>query len=425
MYGVSPACPQGSFLVKVSRKIKLTPLNIPTLPPGEHTDTVLRNLRLRVQPSGARSFCVVYRFNGRWRRFTLGTMPPLTLAEARHQGRQRLADVQKGVDPQAARVRDRQKSQTFAELVALYEGKHGTEMRRRSLAEFQRVCRVDILPAIGRLPPGPDMRPAIRALVERIIQRGARTQARRTLAAIKAVFNWSIAQDLIPLSANPTFMLPMPGEERPRDRVYSDVELRAIVSKVEGSELEDLVPFILFCATRSEETRGARWSEINRGERLWWVPAQRAKGGVAHPVCLSDGALAVLARIEERQGRHQDPGEFVFPEASPECPVCGMAGHMTDPQGAIQRVRRMSGVKDLRLHDLRRTTADRMQSELGVRSDVVSGVLGHKPPRLTRTYMPNWPLKEMRAAVEMWSSHVDRIVRGEGHAGQLLPFARP
>jgi hypothetical protein len=68
-------------------------------------------------------------------------MPPLTLAEARKLGRQRLADVQKGIDPQAAKVQDRRNSQTFAELVTLYERKHGVEMRRRSLAEFRRVCR--------------------------------------------------------------------------------------------------------------------------------------------------------------------------------------------------------------------------------------------------------------------------------------------
>jgi len=141
--------------VKVSRKVKLTPVNIPSLPPGEHTDTILRNLRLRVQPTGALSFCVVYRFNGRWRRFTLGTMPPLTLADARKQGRQKLADVQKGIDPQAARVQERRKSQTFAELVALYELKHGPEMRRRSLAEFRRVCRVDICPQSGNWFPRP------------------------------------------------------------------------------------------------------------------------------------------------------------------------------------------------------------------------------------------------------------------------------
>lgn len=286
-------------------------------------------------------------------------------------------------------------------------------MRRRSLAEFQRVCRVDILPALGQLPPGPEMRPAIRTLVDRIVERGARTQARRTLAAVKAVFNWSIAQDLIPPSANPTFMLPLPGEEKPRDRVYSDAELRAIVRGVQGTELEDLVPFILFCATRSEETRGARWSEIDREQRLWWVPAERAKGGIAHPVCLADGALAVLARIRERQEERAEPGEFVFPEASDECSVCGLAGHMTEPQGAILKVRKLSGVLDLRLHDLRRTAADRMQSELGVRNDVVNAVLGHKPPRLTRTYMPNWPLKEMRAAVQAWSSEFERILRAE------------
>jgi hypothetical protein len=39
-------------------------------------------------------------------------------------------------------------------------------------------------------------------------------------------------------------------------------------------------------------------------------------------------------------------------------------------------------------------------------------------------HMPNWPLKGMRAAVQAWSSDVDRILRGEARLGQLLPFAR-
>lgn len=219
-------------------------------------------------------------------------------------------------------------------------------------------------------------------------------------------------------------MLPLPDEEKPRDRVYSDMELRSILSSAEGTELEDLIPFILFCATRSEETRGARWSEINRGERLWSIPVRRAKGGVAHPVCLSDGALAVIQRIHARQEERGKLGEFLFPEDRAECPVCGLAGHMAEPQGAILKIRKLSRVVDLRLHDLRRTVADRMQSELGVRNDVVNVVLGHKPPRLTRTYMPNWPLKDMRAAVQAWSSDVERIFRGETRLGQLLSFAR-
>jgi integrase len=144
---------------------------------------------------------------------------------------------------------------------------------------------------------------------------------------------------------------------------------------------------------------------------------------VAHPVCLSDGALAVLQRIQARQEELCGPSEYVFPEDSAECSVCGLRGHMTEPQGAILKVRRLSKVRDLRLHDLRRTVADRMQSELGVRNEVVNAVLGHKPPRLTRTYMPNWPLKEMRAAVQAWSSEVERILRAEPRLGELLRFA--
>ena len=41
------------------------------------------NLALRIATSGVKSWSVVYKWNGRMKRFTLGTYPAVSLAEAR------------------------------------------------------------------------------------------------------------------------------------------------------------------------------------------------------------------------------------------------------------------------------------------------------------------------------------------------------
>ena len=63
------------------------------------------------------------------------------------------------------------------------------------------------------------------------------------------------------------------------------------------------VEFAILTATRSGETRGARWSEINLVERLWEIPAGRMKADRSHRVPLSDRAVDLLTEA----GQVQEP----------------------------------------------------------------------------------------------------------------------
>lgn len=88
-------------------KQHLTDKSVATLPvrgrQTEYHDTVLRGLVLRVTSTGARSYGVRYRFAGQARRLHIGDIGRLSLAEARQQAREHLADVVKGADPVATR----------------------------------------------------------------------------------------------------------------------------------------------------------------------------------------------------------------------------------------------------------------------------------------------------------------------------------
>jgi integrase len=75
---------------------------------------------------------------------------------------------------------------------------------------------------------------------------------------------------------------------------YSEIgtfmaELRAI-DEVEARALE----FTILCATRTNETVGARWCEFDLDQRLWVIPAPRTKRDKEHRVPLSDAAFAII-----------------------------------------------------------------------------------------------------------------------------------
>ena len=395
-----------------TRKVKLTDRNVRVLPAvngrTDYTDELVRGFRLRVGTDGSRVYSVGYFAGGRWKRYTIGRVGDLTLAGAREAARQIRARARLGEDPQAEKVSERQAGQTFGELIGLFVQKHGPAMRPLSLIEFQRAANHDVLPVFGSRRPADITRADIRSLLERILARGAPTQAKRTLALVRAVFRWSIREDLLPAAADPTFAFSFPNEARPRDRVYTNDEIKAIFAAVPGTELQDFVPLLFYTAVRSEEARGARWADFDADRAFWTIPAAVTKAGDPHPVPLSSGAMRLVPRIRQASGTV----EFLFPAPTAVCRGCGRAGHMDVPNKAVTRLRRVDGVpRDFRLHDVRRTVATRL-AEMGTHVPIIEAILGHRPPRLVRTYQVHAPVGEMRAALERWSAELDRIITG-------------
>src|SRR5262245_61510067 len=105
------------------RKLTFTPGWLEALKPEarpvEYTDDFQRGLVLRVQPTGRKIWIARYVFEGRERRYTLGTFPELKLKPAREHASRRLREAATGVDPQAERERLRA-GKTAAEAVGTW-----------------------------------------------------------------------------------------------------------------------------------------------------------------------------------------------------------------------------------------------------------------------------------------------------------------
>jgi len=387
----------------------------------DYWDEKAAGLVLRVTAK-SRTYSVWYRINGTPRRFTLGPVDEISLADARGRASEIRTEMRKGVDAVAVKraagaqaQKVRLVGETLADLISRYlksaaEGdgmKRGEALAPRTLDEYRRVFKADVLPALGAVAPGDVTKAHIRALVDSIRAKGHAVHANRTLAVLKSVFSWALRKDLI--GGSPCLGL-AGTREHPRERVYSDAELRAIIAAVTGTELERLVPLVLFTATRSEEARSARWEDMDLERRVWTIPD--VKQGGAHVLPLSMGAMKVLGSIR----RSESP--YVFPAHT-------KAGYVDHPQKAVLRVRERSGVSDFRLHTLRTTVRTRL-SELGVAPDVGERILGHTMGTIRSIYDKHDYLPQMRVAMETWARTLTALANGEKrHGAEVVSIRRP
>ena len=102
------------------------------------------NLALRIAASGVKSWSVVYKWNGRMKRLTIGTYPAVSLADARNRAFDALRNVARGDDPQAEKISTCE-SGTFAELSEQYMDEWA-KINKRSWREHQPKFDVYLLP---------------------------------------------------------------------------------------------------------------------------------------------------------------------------------------------------------------------------------------------------------------------------------------
>ena len=115
-------------------------------PNGRQTDvwdTAFTGFGLRISSSGKRSFQIYYRHNRQQRRMVIGSYPVMSLAEARKRAKSLLVEVEKGYDPAAQRVADRN-AETFGELAADYL-KYHAKKKKRSWPEDERIINAELL----------------------------------------------------------------------------------------------------------------------------------------------------------------------------------------------------------------------------------------------------------------------------------------
>lgn len=412
----------------------------------EFSDGVVPGLFLVLQPSGAKSWALRYRHNGRTRKLTLGPAAlktlrrgagvhigqPLTLEAARELAFGQLQLVRMGADPAARGPGDhnsiaRARQEAIADVVDDFMAKSVRPNAKPGYArEVERLLRKEVLPHWGERSIEDVRKRDVIRLLDAIVERGGGITANRTLAALRRLFNWCVERDL--LRTSPAEGVKPPLLEQVRERVLSDGELqhfwRAAISL--GYPFRHLFQLLLLTGQRRQEVAGMRGSELSADFTLWTIPAARTKNGRTHEVPLSTLAAsiaeeaAMAAAAIQRLKSHN--GDLFVLTTTGDAQVSGFSrakarldeAMLTLAREAAAGRREQTYVEppDWRIHDLRRTAASGM-ARARVPLPVIEKTLNHVSGSfagIVSVYQRHSYLPEKREALETWAHAVTEVV---------------
>ena len=383
-------------------------------------DDEQRGLGVRVTAAGSKTYLAQYALGGIKRRVPLGSCSAISLAKAREAAQKIMGEKADGRDPATerkekaleAKRKAAHEALTLAALIEQWAALRLAEKRARYAVEAVRALRYAFTKHLDA--PATDLdRAAVVRVLDRLAKDGHAAMGSRTAAYGRACYQWAVKRGS--LTVNPFTNLPVAAVAK-RERVLTDDELRSIWQASAGpSAFNAIVRMLILTGQRRDEVAGMAWDELSPDLSTWTVTADRAKNGAAHIVPLSPQAQAILRaapRFERKPGNTPD---LVLP---------GHRGPFNGFSKAKAALDEASGVKDWRLHDLRRTMATGLQ-KLGVRLEVTEAVLNHvsgSRAGIVGIYQRHTWADEKRAALNAWGEHVAAIVEGREVGENVTPI---
>ena len=168
------------------------------------------------------------------------------------------------------------------------------------LPSWQRTFDRDVFPYIGDMRVT-DVRPCDILDLARPLLVNAPASARTLRWRVGAVMRWVVRQGY--RTDNPVDALADEFSGGPPTAFHPALHYAHVSSALATVRaagvwigLPLFFEFLVLTAVRTNETRGALWSEFDFTQSMWTVPAGRMKARLAHRVPLSSGALADLAQ---------------------------------------------------------------------------------------------------------------------------------
>lgn len=391
------------------------------LPSGKsaviYWDDAVPGLGVRLQGT-ARRWIVRYRVIGdpKQKQVTLGALASLPLRKARELAGGYIAAAKQGTDQNAAfkaeaaeaqRVQQSRAEGRLGALVESYLAHAEQDLRPSTMRELRRYLRIHWKPLHTEIADEMDKRDLV-ARMEAIALDSGPVAANRARSYLSMALAWGVKRGI--LESNVVMGIAPLNTERSRDRVLSDAELLAIWQATEDSgDYNAIVRILLLTGQRRDEVAGIRWSEIDLGRRVWEIPSDRTKNRRPHQIPMSDQVTTIIEALPRSEGR-----DLVFGRGIGAFSGFGQCKRRLDDR---------SGVKEWRLHDLRRTGVTGM-AELGIPVSVIESVVNHVSGQragVAGVYDRSTLMPQRREALQRWADHISRLV-GEGTQAEVVPL---
>jgi integrase len=340
----------------------------------DYYDPTVAGFVLEVRASGSKSYGLRYRdANGRQRQYLVGNAADLSFDKAKREAQRVRSRVTVGEYPCEER-----KAKRAIPTVALLAERYleHARSRKRSHDIDERYMRNHIVPRFGKLRITDVTQADVVAWLDAKVKEQGYAQA--TVNRLQVIFclmyklakRWQVPGS----EHNPLTGLSLPNPNNERERFLTQEEVQRLKTAVEASantQLKHIVALLLLTGARKRELLEARWEHIDLERRTWTIPM--SKSGKARRVPLSAAAVDELGAMPRWPGC-----PYVVPNPKTKKPY-------TSIFNAWDTARRLAGLPDVRVHDLRHSCASNLVNS-GQSLYVVSRVLGHAQARTSERY---------------------------------------
>ncbi len=336
-------------------------------------------MRLQITPTGTKSFQFQIWDKKRQKpvTITLGKYPNLSILQAREKAVNEMAAVNSGEDIESS-IRLLKNESVFSDIFLKWIEIHA-KPHKKSWEDDQHRYSLYIKRPFGNKKLSWFTREKISKWHSDITkitkQRGgcniSGTTANRALTLLSTVFNHMLPDIPNPCKGIKKF------NEQSRDRFLQPDELKkffVVLNSPETPEtLHDYVTLSLFTGARRANVMAMKWDCIDFKQKLWTIPGPETKNLEPLSVPLVEQAIKIL---ENR--KKSATSKFVFPGT-------GKTGHLVEPKKAWSSMLQKAELKNMRIHDLRRTLGS-YQTIGGTSLTIVGKTLGHKSTQATQVY---------------------------------------
>ncbi|SMO38324.1 tyrosine-type recombinase/integrase [Fodinibius sediminis] len=372
----------------------------------------VKGFLVRLTKAGNKYFYYNYWFDGKAKKYKIGSYPDIGVSKAREIARELSFQVDRGIDPQAEKKKRKQvpDTKTFKEISEEFKEKYLPTLKKKTRDEYSRIIDVELVPKLGKYPIKEISRNQIINLLDSKAfgKKPAPVMANRIRARLSKIYSFAINRGLAednPVSNVSKYKKTKAGGdvEKKRSRWYKPKEIQELWKYFDNwnEPTGSVLKMLLITGQRKTETMHMKWDDIREG--IWTIPADLAKNGEEHLVPLSDMAIQIIEELRPTTGN----SDYVF--CSPKEDNAPMKW-LTRARVTIQEE---SDVPDFRPHDLRRTVATYM-TKLGVTRTVLGKILNHKglakDDLVTAIYDRHGYMDERRQALDRWSYRLQSII---------------
>ena len=344
-------------------------------------------LQLRISKAGVKSWSYQYRFNNSNKKLTLGTYPTINCTKARKLTNDARYLIAQGIDPQYEKQKLRQQKLKFAEAWDSFDKIHlSRNLKEKTANEYRRLATRYLLKKLGPVPLDNIVRSDLVRLIDRVGE-NTPTTANRALSLLHKFFRWCVGRSHIEI--NPAAGIPKVIKEKPRARILSLSEMRAIYKATDHLSKGNRLMVRLLLLTGQRVNVIARLLREELKEDHLDISGERNKSGSRIRIPLSDTAKASIEELGSKVG------PYIVSTTHGELPISGFSKLKA-------KLDQLTDIEDWRFHDIRRGLSTYLEDN-GLDRFYVERLLTHKDKSVTGIYARSNHSHQLRVIFNKWA----------------------